>query len=85
MQYKLKKEEELPELTPEAVELAMLYMQLPKKRREAYRNFLFVELAATAAMPWLNPDLAPEISYAEFQKRLAGEVAARTAALNIAK
>lgn len=74
--YRIKKDDSgPPELTPEAIDVALAWMSLPEERRQAYKDFLYIEMVARKLLPWMNPDTTSSTAFAAFEAQVDEEVA----------
>lgn len=57
-------------LSEEALDLLAAWERLPAERRQAYRDFIFLEVFALEAMPWLKRGRPAKASYTEYEQHM---------------
>lgn len=57
-------------LSEEAIDLLAAWERLPPERRQAYKDFIFLEVFALAQMPWLKRGRPIKRSYDEYEKHM---------------
>lgn len=57
-------------LSEEAIDLLAAWEKLPPERRQAYKDFIFLEVFALEQMPWLKRGRPVKRSYDEYEKHM---------------
>lgn len=57
-------------LSEEAIDLLAAWERLPPERRQAYRDFIFLEVFALEQMPWLKRGRPVKRSYEEYERHM---------------